>query len=114
MFGTSITLPHSGGNIVCGKINQDGYTGEYRLRSATQQVSFTVRHTTTKTGLDRHNVEVIQQVYATGETAEVRRKVYIVMEQAPSDMDITLVDALCDWLIASAGANSTLLLQWGS
>jgi hypothetical protein len=57
---------------------------------------------------------VVQTVYAVGEVAEFTRKVYIVVEQLPSDNDVKLADALADWLIATADANLTSLNNWES
>lgn len=114
MFGNTLTIPHADGNIVCVKINQDGYSSEYLFRDATMQVSAKIRHTETKAGMDRHNVEFTQTVFATAEAAEIVRKVYIVLEQSKGDMDVKLTDALSDWLIATANANVTSLLGWES
>lgn len=114
MFGNTLTLPHADGNIVCVKINQDAYTSEYMFRNATHQVVVKIRHTETKSGQDRHNVEVTQTVFATESVAEIVRKVYIVLEQSKSDTDVKLTDALADWLIATADAAVTSLLAWES
>lgn len=119
MLGETLTLPHADGNIVLEKINQGNYGSEYLNRTSLGETRVRIRHSVRKapTGTlaaDRHNVEVIQTVYATETTDEIVRKTYIVMEQAPSDVDVKLVDALCDWLIATADANILSLLQWSS
>lgn len=119
MFGNTFVLPHADGNVTAVKINQDGYTSEYLAKSATAEYSIRIRHSKTKAtasrpSQDRHNVEVVQTVYATAEVAEFQRKFYVVWEVKPSDSDVKLADACADWLIASAGANLTSLLNWES
>lgn len=119
MLGTTLTLPHADGDIVVTKINQDGYGSEYMFRNSTGQMRVKVRHSERKAtaqtaAIDRHNVEITQTVFGVDDAADLQRKVYIVIEQEPSDTDIKLVDALCDWLIATAGANITSLLNWSS
>lgn len=119
MLGTTLTLPHADGNVVCTKINQDGYGSEYMFRDANGQVKVKVRHTERKAkgetpAADRHNVEVVRTIFGTDGDADQIRKVYIVIEQEPGDTDIKDTDALCDWLIATAGANITALLNWSS
>lgn len=119
MFGNTLVLPHADGNITLVKINQDSYASEYAYRGATQALTAKIRHTTipAKNGQvarDRHNVEVSQRVYADGETPEKFRRVYVVIEQEPSDTDVKLCDSLADWLIATANVNVTSLLGWES
>lgn len=119
MLADPFVLPHADGNISCVKINNDAYSSEYSYRSATQQVRIKARHSQTKgtadsPAKDRHNVEVVQTIFAAGEAAEYSRKAYIVIEQLPGDTDVKLVDALADWLIASANANVGKLLNWES
>lgn len=119
MFGNTLVLPHADGNITLVKVNQDQYSSEYLYRSATQQVTAKIRHTTTKAkadspAKDRHNVEVVQTVFATVDTAQIERKTYVVIEQEARDTDVKLVDSLADWLIATANANVTSLLGWES
>lgn len=114
MLADPFVLPHADGNISMPRVNNDGFSSVYRLNEATQLTTVTVRHTKMKNGKDRHNIEVAQTVYETAEAVEVDRKVYIVFEHDSSDQDVKCVDALCDWLIASAGANLTKLLNWES
>lgn len=114
MFGNTLVLPHADGNITLVKINQDQYSSEYMFRNTTHMVTAKIRHTTTKTGNDRHNVEISQKIFATQSAEEVNRKVYVVLEQSKTDTDVKLTDALADWLIASTNANVTSLLGWES
>lgn len=119
MFGSTFVLPHADGNVTAVKVNQDGYSSEYLVRSSTSEYKISIRHskrkaTATTAAADRHNVEVVQTVFAAGEVPEFTRKVYVVIEQKPGDLDIKNADALADWLIASAGANLLSLLGWES
>lgn len=119
MLSDPFVLPHADGNISCTRINQDTYTSEYSYRGAASATVVKIRHTTVaakggKPALDRHNVEVSQRVYADVDTPEVFRRAYIVIEQEPSDLDVKLVDALADWLIATSNANVLKLLNWES
>jgi len=115
MFGNTLTLPHADGNIVATRINQDGYSSEYLFRSTVHEYRVKIRHQHNATTLrDRHNIEVTQTVFPTASTPQVDRKVYLVIEQMPGDIDVKNTDALADWLIATANANVTSLLGWES
>lgn len=117
MFGNTLTLPHADGNRVLVKIDQSKpYESEYLLRDSTKETTVRIRHTETKPSAgggavyERHNVEVKERIFAAGETPEYYRKWYIVGEAKPGDTDVKLVDALADWLIATANSNVTSLL----
>lgn len=119
MLSNPLILPHADGNISLVKINQDSYASEYYYRSSTRAVTVKIRHSTIpakggKPSLDRHNVEVAETVFATVDAEEIFRRAYIVIEQKSSDGDVKLVDALADWLIATANANAISLLGWES
>lgn len=117
MFGDTITLPHADGNRVLVKVDgSKPYEGEYLLRDSVKETTIRIRHTESRPKyngnvlVERHNVEVLERIYAAGETPEKCRKWYIVGEQQPGDTDVKLVDALSDWLIATANSNVTKLL----
>lgn len=114
MLAEPLVLPHADGNISLVRINNDGFSSVYRYIDATQRVLVHVKHTTMKNGKDRHNVEVVQTVFATAEAVEVVRKTYIVFENDASDTDVKLLSALCGWLTASAAANTVKLFNWES
>lgn len=119
MLANTLVLPQSGGNITMTKINQDSYSSEFLFRDATSQYRARVRHTKTaakgtKPAYDRHNFEVVQTVFASGEVAEYERKFYFVIEHLPSDTSVLLADAVADYCIASTNAFLTQLLGWES
>lgn len=102
------------------RINQDKYSTEYYLREATQEFTVNIRHSQEAvlkdgTQFDRHNVELIQTVFAT-ESAPARTRVtYMVIRNKRTD-DYTQVGygivAVAD-LIKAAG-NVPDLLDWVS
>lgn len=119
MFGNTFVLPHADGNITAVKINQDKYSSEYLAKASLYEMSVRIRHSKTKakdgtTVMDRHNVEIIRTTYATAELPQKSSKTYIVLEREPSDNDVKDIDALADWLIATANSNILSLLNWES
>lgn len=119
MLGNTLVLPQAGGNITLVKINQDSYSSEYLFRDATSQYRARIRHTKTaakggKPAYDRHNFEVVQTIFASGEVAEYERKFYFVIEHLPSDTSVALSDAVADLAIATTNAFLVSLLGWES
>lgn len=119
-FGDTMTINVGALSKVLTKINgPNNYASEYLLKESTQQFRARVRHTQTggKAGAplyDRHNVEIVQTIYATETVAEFSRKVYIVIEQLPTDENIELADALADFCIANTGEALDELNEWKS
>lgn len=120
MLGDTITLPLSSGNVVCNKINQDGYGSEYLYRAALYEYRIRVRHTKTNkdknTGLyyERHSFDVTKTTYQSGDLPEEHEKFYYVLECLPGNTSIVLADGVCDLAIATSGAVLTKLLGWES
>jgi hypothetical protein len=73
------------------RINQDRYSSEYLLRSATDEFRLNIRNTSyldKKRGvtIDRHNVELIQTVFPVAPaTTSIVRKTYAVIENQVGD-----------------------------
>lgn len=116
MFTEPITLPHADGNQALRRINQDNYGAEYLKKNTLDEYRMKIRHTTWKdpsSGFvyDRHNVEVVQTIYATSTVAQYHRKVYFLVQVLPSDPDVKLMDALADLAIATSDAFLTQLNQ---
>nr|UJQ85544.1 MAG: hypothetical protein 2 [Leviviridae sp.] len=116
----ALTINAVAKNLV--KINQDGYSSEYLLRSTTDEFRLRIRNasrTEKASGIkiDRHNVELIQTVFGTAPAPNVTRKVYVVIENQQGD---TLTDptnvavGLLSWLTASSAANITKLMNFES
>jgi uncharacterized protein YdeI (BOF family) len=119
MLADPLVISLAGNSISMKRINQDAYSSEYLFRDATHQVRARIRHTTTNgtnggPKMDRHNIELTETVFATTEAAQIDRKVYLVMEQVPSDTNIDLANTLADSLIASTDALLKSLVAWES
>lgn len=88
-----VTINAVAKNLV--RINQDKYSSEYVLRSATDEYRLNIRnssYTDKKRGvvIDRHNAELIHTVFPVSpSTLSTVRKVYTVIENQRGD---TLVD----------------------
>jgi len=87
MLGDTLTLVYPSGDRELNKINQDGYSAEYLKKSATRDTRCLIRHSRTKAGLDRHNVEITERVRETETDPEYFRKCYVVFENHPDDTD---------------------------
>lgn len=114
MLGDTLTLPQAGGNIVLKKINQDQYSSEYRFTDATGRYNARIRHSNVNTGQERHNLEVVQTIFAAGDVAEYERKFYFVLEHKPGDTSVALADAVADLAILSSNAILVGLIGWES
>lgn len=101
MFGDTITLNlgtiADPDEIILKKINQDGYSAEYRLKASDREHVLLIRHSKEKSKLkgksvDRHNVTYTQNVFPTeisplGETIQA----YAVFRVNPDSADVDLV-----------------------
>lgn len=76
----------------------------YKFKDSTEQYLMSIRHSTTKVGRLRHNVEVTHTVWATTEEPEIVRKSYFVMEHSLNDESVVVPAALCTFLTASTNA----------
>lgn len=123
MLGDTITLnlgtiadPE---NKVLKKINQDGYSAEYRLKESDLEHVVLIRHTKENAKLkgksvDRHNVTYTQNVFPTelsplGETRQAY-SVIRVNPEVPDDTNSPLVTAV----MAFTAENVEAILGWES
>lgn len=104
------------------RINQDGYGSTYRLRSATDDYTMLSKNSSYKDKvsgqmIDRHSLDIVHTVFATTTTPQIKRHVYVVIENQQGD---TLADplnvavGLLTYLTASSGANISKLLNFES
>lgn len=119
MIGNTITITVGASAKVLTLINQDGYSSEYLLKDTASEFRLRIRHSKTKASaaqisMDRHNVELIETVYATAEVAEFTRKFYFVIENKPDDLSVANVDAMADKVIATSNAFLVQLMGWES
>lgn len=113
-----ITINGTGYSLV--RINQDGYSSEYRLRSTTDEYRLLIRNTSymdkkRTVSIDRHNVDFTHTVFAVApSTIDKVRHIYVVLENQQGD---TLTDPVLEaigvlsFLTASSGANLAKLLN---
>lgn len=113
-----VTINAVAKNLV--RINQDKYSSEYLLRSATEEYRLFIRNSSrndSRTGkvIDRHNAELIHTVFPVAPaTMATVRKAYVVIENEQGDTlaDPTYVAAgLLAFLTASSNANITKMLN---
>lgn len=119
MFADPAVVAVNGSNKSLVRINQDKYSSEYLLRSATDEFRLFIRNSNrfdkaVNAKVDRHNAEFIHTVFPTDTTPLIVRKVYTVIENQQGD---TLVDptyvatGLMAFLTASSSANITKMLN---
>ena len=120
MFADPAVLTIDGDPYSLIRIRQDGYSSEYHLRSATDEIRMNVRntfYTDKKRGgrVDRHNIEVVWEVFPVAPAIKSTiRKTYLVIENDVGDTltdPVNLAVALCSYLTASSGANIVKMLN---
>lgn len=117
MFADTLTLALSTGNVIVTKINQDAFGSVFRYNDATHEMRLTIRHSkASKNGVpyDRHNLELVETIYAAGDVAEYTRTFYFVIQQLPSDVGFVNADGIADLMIVTANAHLTKLMNWES
>jgi uncharacterized membrane-anchored protein len=119
MLGDTFVLPQAGGDITLKKIREEGYSSEYMFRDSTSRYVVKIRHTKVKATTstpekDRHNLEVVQTIFAAGAVAEYERKFYFVHENLPADTSVALANAAAAKAVASSNALLVALLNWES
>lgn len=96
MLGNTLVI-NDGSSRTLVKINQDGYSSEYYLRTATHIYRAFIRHSRTK---------------ATTTVPEFYEKFYFVDERLAGDTDVTLADAVADLAIASSNSFLNDIAGW--
>lgn len=121
MFADTVSFSYCGSSVTLTKINQDGYSSEYALKTSVYDMSMRIRHTKTKptaggTVYDRHNVELKSIVFATSTVPEFYRKAYFVIECKPNDGadGVLLMDALSAFYGAASPDSGAKLVNWES
>lgn len=102
MFGDTIDLTVDAVVETHVKINTGNYLGEYHLVDTLYDRHIFIRHSVTnpRNGqvYERHNVEIVETVFAAGDVPEYTRKAYLVIERKPNDLDTNLAEALSAWM----------------
>lgn len=102
------------------RINQDQYSSEYYFRETLAEYRLRIRHSRTAPsaknplGLDRHNVEFTETIFAAGDVPEFSRKSYVVLEAPAPKMNNVLYLSAANWLSANSYANAAALNGWQS
>lgn len=87
-----VTINAVAKNLV--RINQDGYSSEYLLRTATEEHRMKVRNTSyvdkaRSVNVDRHNVELVHTIFPVSPaTLSTVRKTYVVIENQQGDTTV--------------------------
>jgi hypothetical protein len=121
MFSDTITITINAVAKVLNRVNQDGYASEYFLRESAGQFRLKLRNSTyvdkTRGGIkvDRHNIELVETVFAVAPaTQPTVRKYYSVLENDQTDA----VVSSAKFAVGASGfqteANYTKLLNWES
>lgn len=123
MFTDPITITIDAVEYDLPRINQDGYSSEYLLRTTLDEKRVRIRNTSyldkkRNVSIDRHNVEFIWTVFPVAPaTLSTVRKVYTVLENQQGD---TLADpveqaaGLFAFLTDTSNANLLLLMNYQS
>lgn len=123
MLGDTITLnlslDETPEEIILKKINQDGYSAEYRLKESDREHIVLIRHTKENAKLkgktvDRHNVTYTQNFFPTelspqGETRQAYAVIRVAPE-VPSDSSVPMVSAIMQFTTGNAEA----IVNWES
>lgn len=121
MLSDPATITINGSAKALVKINQDGFSSQYRLRSSTDSYDLFVRNGSVRTDkvsgakFDRHNIQLVHTIYPVSPaTISTVRSVSVTFENQQGD---TLVDpqneilGLLSFLTASSGANVGKMLN---
>jgi isocitrate dehydrogenase len=120
MFSDTITITINSVAKVLNRINQDGYSSEYLLKTSTDQFALRLRNSsyTDKTRgkvIDRHNVELVQTIYPVAPaTVSTVRKYYSVLENEQGDAVTDALNFGLGIVGFQTSANLTKLLNWES
>lgn len=123
MFADPAVLTIGGQAKSLVRINQDQYSSEYCLRSATDEFRLRVRNQTyldKKRGvsIDRHNVELVHTVFPVAPaTLSTVRKCYAVLENQQGDTltdPVNVASGMFAFLTATSNANLTKLTNFES
>jgi len=119
-FPDTVTVTINSVAKVLNRINQDQYSSEYFLRGTSDEFRLKLRNTSytnSATGkvTDRHNVELVQTVYAVAPaTVPTIRKAYSVLENERVDGLTEPLNFALGFVAFHSSANITKLLNYES
>lgn len=115
--GLTTTITINAVAKVLNRRGQDNSSAWYYLKEADREFTLNVRHSqSTRQGVkyDRHNVELIELVFATPTTPSVERKQYVTFENLRSDDFTNTQRTVSGLLSALDAATVTQLLSFVS
>jgi len=118
-FGATLTVTINAVAIIMNRINQDSYGSEYFLHTALSDYRVKIRHTKEPVkgvvGVDRHNIEFTQTIFATLTVPQIVRQVYLVGRFQTNDdytSDFQFMDGFFSYV--RGGTVETDLINWMS
>lgn len=120
MFADTLTITINSVPKVLTRINQDGYSSEYYLKSATDDFRLKLRNSTytdKSRGIkvDRHNIEFVHTVFPVApSTTSTVRKYYSVLENDSVDVNADIGKFAAGISAFQTEANFLKLLNWES
>lgn len=121
MFSDTITITINAVAKILTRVNQDGYSSEYLLRESTGSFRLKLRNSSYKdktrsnVSVDRHNIELVETVYAVAPaTIPTVRKYYAVLENDTTDSVVSSAKFGVGVVGFQTEANLTKLLNWES
>jgi hypothetical protein len=84
----TITIKVNAVDKILKRINQDNFATRYFLHEPTQDFTVNIRHSKETSGgvkFDRHNVEIIQEVFPTALLPGITRTAYFVLRNSGTD-----------------------------
>lgn len=120
MFADTLTVTINSVAKVLNRINQDGYSSEYYLKSSTDDFRLRLRNSsyndkTRGIKVDRHNIELVHTVFPVAPaTLSTIRKYYSVLENDSTDVNADVGKFAAGISAFETEANFLKLLNWES
>lgn len=121
MFTDTLTVTINAVAKVMVRVNQDGYSSEYRLKETDGEFRLRLRNSTYvdkargSKAVNRHNVELIHTLYPVAPAIyPTIRKTYTVFEDDAGDTLATCAKEVVGLLAFQTEANVTKLQNWES
>jgi len=119
MLGDTLTVTINAVAKTLIKVNQDKYSAEYRLRETDGVYTMNVRHSSYSNGngqtVDRHNVELIHDLYAVAPaTVGISHKSYLTFELPRSDTSAVPQNHVVGFAALFTGAFTGKLINYES
>lgn len=120
MFADTLTITINAVAKVLNRINQDGYSSEYYLKSSTDDFRLRLRNSsyndkTRGIKVDRHNIELVHTVFPVAPaTLSTIRKYYSILENDSTDVNVDVSKFAKGMSDFQTEANFLKMLNWES